>query len=104
MRRSCGCGWQCPLAGPRGRGELRRPSLLEHGVAYRASGGGAWILDLVRSSWTGIREAELHADEDKEAATCHLLERGLGWAQRAFDKLILPATTVSSAVVSQPGK
>jgi hypothetical protein len=27
---------------------------------------------------------------------CHTLERGLTWARRVFDKLILPATMVSS--------
>jgi hypothetical protein len=27
---------------------------------------------------------------------CHSLERGLTWAHRAFDELILPATTVRS--------
>lgn len=47
----------------------------------------------MRSTWIAARKADSHDDE--EATARHRLERGLGWAQQVFDKLILPATTVS---------
>jgi hypothetical protein len=37
----------------------------------------------------------MERDEDKEAAAQHRFERGLRWAERAFDELILPTTMVS---------
>jgi hypothetical protein len=57
--------------------------------------GDARISDLALFSWVVAFEADVNADEDEESATCHSLERGLLWAHRVFDKLILPATTVS---------
>jgi hypothetical protein len=57
--------------------------------------GDAWIFDLARFSWATAFEADASAGEDEESAACHTLERGLLWARRAFDKLILPTTMVS---------
>jgi hypothetical protein len=34
-------------------------------------------------------------EDDEEVAACNTLERGLEWAHRAFDELILPTTSVS---------
>jgi hypothetical protein len=36
--------------------------------------------------------------DDEEATTRHTLERGMTFARRAFDELILPATSVSFLV------
>jgi hypothetical protein len=55
-------------------------------------GGGTQSLELV-SSGLGV-----DSEDDKEVVTRNTLERGLTWARRAFDKLILPATSVSFLV------
>jgi hypothetical protein len=55
----------------------------------------AQITDLVRSTWVAAYDVDTLDDEGEEAAACRNLKRGLGWARRAFDELILPATTVS---------
>jgi hypothetical protein len=34
-------------------------------------------------------------EDDEEVAACNTLERGLEWAHRSFDELILPSTSVS---------
>jgi hypothetical protein len=57
--------------------------------------GGAQISDLACSTWVAAFEADVSSDEDKETTSCRSLERGLLWVHRAFDRLILPATTVS---------
>jgi hypothetical protein len=57
--------------------------------------GDARILNLAHFSWATAFEAGADVEEDEESAGCHTLERGLSWACRAFDELILPATTVS---------
>jgi hypothetical protein len=50
----------------------------------------------MRFTWVSACEADAPDDEDEEAAACHCLERCLGWALHAFNKLILPAMKVSS--------
>jgi hypothetical protein len=57
--------------------------------------GDAQIFNLARFSWATAFEADASAGENEESAACHSLERGLLWARRAFDQLILPRTTVS---------
>jgi hypothetical protein len=44
------------------------------------------------------RVLDADSEDYKEAATRHTLERGMTWACRAFDELILPATSVSFLV------
>jgi hypothetical protein len=56
---------------------------------------GAQITDIMRSTWATAYEAGVSDDEGEEAASYCLHERGLGWARRAFDELILPVTTVN---------
>jgi hypothetical protein len=60
-----------------------------------AAEGNMWITDFVHSTWSAACEADAPDDEDEEAVTYHRLERGLGWAHRAFNEIILPATMVS---------
>lgn len=63
---------------------------------WKPEEGDALILDLAYTSCAATFEAGIDADEDEESALCHSLESGLTWAHRAFDELILPATTVCS--------
>jgi hypothetical protein len=58
-------------------------------------GGSARVLDLVRVPWTTTFEVSDDVEDDEEAVACNTIERGLTWAHRAFDELILPATSVS---------
>jgi hypothetical protein len=67
---------------------------LSQGVA----GCEARTLELACSSWAATTELDADSEDDKEAAVCHTLERGMTWARRAFDELILPATSVSFLV------
>jgi hypothetical protein len=53
------------------------------------------ISDLAHFLWAAAFEADASIDEDEESAACRSLERGLLWAHRTFDELILPTTTVS---------
>jgi hypothetical protein len=59
------------------------------------AGGEAQLLELACTSWAATSESGDDAEDDEEAAARNTLERGLNWARRAFDELILPATTVS---------
>jgi hypothetical protein len=63
-----------------------------------ASSGEAQPLELACSSWAATSESGDDAEDDKEVAAHNTLERGLNWARRAFDELILPATSVSFLV------
>jgi hypothetical protein len=49
-------------------------------------------LELACSSWATTTGLDTDSEDDEEATTHHTLERGMTWARRAFDKLILPAT------------
>jgi chromosome segregation ATPase len=46
----------------------------------------------------GTSGLDADSEGDEEAAARHTLERGMTWACRAFDELILPTTSVSSLV------
>jgi hypothetical protein len=52
------------------------------------------VLDFARILWAAAFEVDDDAEEDEESAARHTLECGLTWARRAFDELILPATSV----------
>jgi hypothetical protein len=59
-------------------------------------GGEAWTLELACTSWAANSRLDTDSEGDEEAAASHTLEHGKTWARRAFDKLILPATSISS--------
>jgi hypothetical protein len=60
-----------------------------------AASGEAQTLELACTSWTATSESGDDAEDDEKVAARNTLERGLNWARRAFDELILPATSVS---------
>jgi hypothetical protein len=60
-----------------------------------AAGGEAQTLELACTSWVATSEPGDDAEDDEEVAARNTLEHGLNWAHRAFDELILPATSVS---------
>jgi hypothetical protein len=63
-----------------------------------AAGGEAQTLDLACALWAATYESGNDAEDDEEVTTRNTLERKLNWARRAFDELILPATSVSLLV------
>jgi hypothetical protein len=63
-----------------------------------ATGGESQALELARTPWVVAFETDDDTKDDEEAATINTLERRLAWARRAFDELILPATSVSLLV------
>jgi hypothetical protein len=64
-------------------------------LSQGAAGGDARTLELACSSWATATGLDADSEDDEEAAARHTLERGMTWARRAFDELILPATLVS---------
>jgi hypothetical protein len=60
-----------------------------------ATSGEAQTLELARTSWAAAFEFGDDAEDEEEVAARGTLERGLEWAHRTFDELILPATWVS---------
>jgi hypothetical protein len=67
-------------------------------LSQGASGGVARTLELACTSWAATSGLDTDSEEDEEATTRHTLERGMTWARRAFDELILPTTSVSFLV------
>jgi hypothetical protein len=67
-------------------------------LSQGAAGGHAQTLELTCSSWATTTGLDADSKDDEEAAARHTLERGMTWARRAFDELILPATSVSFLV------
>jgi hypothetical protein len=64
-------------------------------LSQGAASGGVQALELACTSWAATFEAGDDTEDDEEVAACNTLERGLEWACRAFDELILPSTSVS---------
>jgi hypothetical protein len=60
-----------------------------------ATSGEAQTLELACTSWAAAFESDDDAEDDEKVVARGTLERGLEWACRAFDELILPATSVS---------
>jgi hypothetical protein len=58
-------------------------------------GSDARVLELARVPWAAAFKVGDDVEGDEEAASYNTLERGLAWAHRAFDELILPAMLVS---------
>jgi hypothetical protein len=67
---------------------------LSQGVA----GGKAQAPELSCTSWVAASRSSDVSKDDDEVVARNTLERGLNWAHRAFDELILPATSVSFLV------
>jgi hypothetical protein len=67
-------------------------------LSQGAAGGEARTLELACSSWAATTVLDADSEDDEEAAARHTLERGMTWVRRAFDELILPATSVSFLV------
>jgi hypothetical protein len=63
-----------------------------------ATGGEARTLELTCTSWAATSGLDVDSEDDEETAMRHTLERGMTWARRAFDELILPTTSVSFLV------
>jgi hypothetical protein len=61
-------------------------------------GNEARTLELACASWAASSGLGADSEDDEEATTRNTLERGMTWAHRAFDELILPATSVSFLV------
>jgi hypothetical protein len=61
-------------------------------------GGGAQSLELAWAPWAATSGLGVDSEDDEEVVACNTLERGLTWAHRAFDDLILPATSISFLV------
>jgi hypothetical protein len=60
-----------------------------------AASGEAQILELACTLWAATSESVEDIEDDEEVAVCNTLERGLNYARRAFDELILPESSVS---------
>jgi hypothetical protein len=67
-------------------------------LSQSAVGGEARTLELVCTSWAPTSGLDAVSEDDEEAASRHTLERGMTWVRRAFDELILLATSVSYLV------
>jgi hypothetical protein len=64
-------------------------------LSKSATGGEAQSLELAYTSWAATSGLGIDSKDDEEVATRNTLERGLTWARRAFDEIILPMTSVS---------
>jgi hypothetical protein len=73
----------------------------ETGVALLqgAASDESQALELTCTSWAATSESGDDVEDDEEVAVRNTLEHGLNWARRAFDELILPATSVSFLVL-----
>jgi hypothetical protein len=60
-----------------------------------AASGEAQTLELACTPWAAAFEFGDDAEDDEEVAARNTLVRGLAWARRTFDVLILPATSAS---------
>jgi hypothetical protein len=60
--------------------------------------GEVQSLELACTSWAATSGSGDDIEDGEEATACNTLERGLNWVHRAFDELILPATSVSFLV------
>jgi hypothetical protein len=58
-------------------------------------GSDVRVLELVGFSWAAAFEIGDVVEDDEEAVVCNTLERGLAWARRTFDELILPTMSLS---------
>jgi hypothetical protein len=87
-------------ATPEGSVMTASPEIQEvRGTGASSSQGAArneaQALELACTPWAAISESGDDSEDDEEAAARNTLEHGLNWAHRAFDELILPATSMS---------
>jgi hypothetical protein len=75
--------------------EIREAEEIGASLSQDAVGGVAQTLELVCTSWAANSRLDVDSKDDEEAAARNTQERGMTWARRAFDELILPATSVS---------
>jgi hypothetical protein len=90
-------------ATPKGTTRAASPEIqeVEEMGASLSQGTGsseARTLELTCTPWAATIGSGDDSEDDEEVAAQNTLERGLNWARRAFDELILPATSVSSLV------
>jgi hypothetical protein len=78
--------------------EIREAEEIGASLSLGAAGGKARTLDLACASWAATSGHDANSEDDEEVVARHTLERGMTWARRAFDELILPATSVSFLV------
>jgi hypothetical protein len=64
-------------------------------LSQGAASGEAEALELARTPWAAAFKVGDSTEDDEEAEVCNTLERGLAWARRTFDDLILLVTSVS---------
>jgi hypothetical protein len=64
-------------------------------LSQGAASGEAQALELTCTPWAAAFESGDDTEDNEEVAARSTLERGLEWARRAFDELILPSTSVS---------
>jgi hypothetical protein len=67
-------------------------------LSQGAVGSEARTLELACTSWEATFGLDTDSKGEEEAASHHTFERGMTWERRAFDELILPATSISSLV------
>jgi hypothetical protein len=85
---------------PEGTTRVASPEIQEAeentGAALLQGAGSseAQTLELACTPWAAASEYGDDAEDDEKVAAFNTLERGLNWARRAFDELILPATSV----------
>jgi hypothetical protein len=75
--------------------EIQEAEGMGASLSKGAAGGEAQTLELACTSWAATSGLGADSEDDEEVATRNTLERGLTWARRAFDELILPVTSVS---------
>jgi hypothetical protein len=78
--------------------EIQEAEETRASLSQCAACGEAQTLELTSTSWAATSGLDADSEHDEEATACHTLERGMTWARRAFDELILPATSVSFLV------
>jgi hypothetical protein len=67
-------------------------------LSQGTASGEVQALELACTPWAATFGSGDDIEDDEEVAARNTLEHGLNWARRAFDELILPATSVSSLV------
>jgi hypothetical protein len=78
--------------------EIREAEEAEASLSQGVVGDEARTLELACASCAASSGLGADSEDDEEAASRNTLERGMTWACRAFDELILPATSVSFLV------
>jgi hypothetical protein len=67
-------------------------------LSQGAVGGDVRTLELTCTSWPATSGLGADSDDNEEVTAHNTLDHEMTWARRAFDKLILPATSVSFLV------